>query len=187
MRKVTWTAASLAALMGSAGAMAQQPTGPYIGVLAGSTDADIDELDYSTDKFTWGAFGGYQFTPYIGAELGYLRPNKVTEDLGGSPPVTLSVRGSAITGSIIGTYPLGDVWSFHGRLGGARAKLKASATDGSISESASDSSTELIYGGGIGAMFEGARVRLEYQRIDGDDIKAGLVSIGVVWFLSTSK
>ncbi|MGC4027756.1 MAG: porin family protein [Steroidobacteraceae bacterium] len=187
MRKASLVPVVLVAAMGSAGALAQQPTGPYIGVLGGKAEFKVSELNYKTDKFSWGLFGGYQFTPYIGAEVAYLQANKVKENLGGSPPITLGVKTSAYTGSVVGTYPLGDTWSLHGRLGGARTKLKASVTDGTASEFASDSSTELIYGAGIGAMLDGARIRLEYQHINGDGIKVGLVSLGIVWFLPTGR
>lgn len=47
----------------------------------------------------------------------------------------------------------------------------------------SDRTTEVLYGGGLGVIVEGARVRLDYQRAEFDYGKVGVVSLGIVWFL----
>lgn len=173
--------AAVSALILTGAAYAAQPAGPYIGALAGQTDFDVDSLDYSTDSFTWGAFAGWQFGQNIGVEAGYYRPKTVSEPLGGG---TLEVSTEMLAASLIGTLPLGDTWSLFGRAGMARAKLTArGVVSGSPVASASDSSTDPIFGGGIGAMFDGALLRLEYSYLSADDVDASIISLGIVWFL----
>jgi hypothetical protein len=173
-------------------ASAAQPVGPYIGALVGETKlydretVDDTELVLDEKQFTWGAFAGYQFTQYLGAEVGYNKPrrlNLIRSDDGDR----VSFSTSAWTASVVGTIPLGNVWSLHARAGAARLKATVGVRWDGASDSFSDSTTEAVYGGGVGAIFEGARVRLDYQRVNADGSRLSLLSLGIVWFLPTSR
>jgi hypothetical protein len=181
MKKTLTVSAAILALAAATSVQAAQPTGPYFGALIGETKIKEAEIDLSEKEITWGAFVGYQFLPYLGAELAYYKPQKmVFRDEGSDDGIWLGTNAWAA--SIIGTLPLGETFSFHARVGAARAKASATVRFNGVEGSDSVSSTDLIYGGGVGLMLEGARVRLEYQRLDAGGTKLGLLNLGIVWF-----
>lgn len=160
-------------------AQADQPLGPYAGGLFGSTEVEIGEIDYSADAITFGAFAGYQLTNHFAIEAGYLSPKTITETSGGDQ-LRIKVRSGTL--SAIASIPATDVVSFHVRAGAARSKLKVAARVDGETESASDSATDLLFGGGIGFTLRQARARLEITRIDNDDIKGTVFSGSVAWY-----
>lgn len=95
IKKSKWIIGAMAALV-STYATAQQPVGPYIGLLAGEADISRDITDdytHSVDKFTWGAFAGWQFNQNFGFEVGHLRPGKITESItDGIDTINVSAR-----------------------------------------------------------------------------------------------
>lgn len=132
MKKLFLAAAVSTALMATP-ALAQG----YLGV-------GIGEANTNTNENSWKLFGGYQFTPMWGVELGYT-------DLG-------SYRGSDIESwylAATGTLPLSDRWSLIGKLGGASNRSKF--------QNASNHS-DLLAGVGVAyAINKNLDVRLEYE------------------------
>ncbi|MDR2216646.1 MAG: outer membrane beta-barrel protein, partial [Nevskiaceae bacterium] len=118
-RKAIFT--GIFATLAAGAALAEQPSsGPYLGLLAGQThasakinDEDFGSFRFSTNAFTWGALAGWQFNQNFGAELSYLKPNTLAH------VDSLKLKADAITGSIVGTLPIGDIWSVHARIGAA--------------------------------------------------------------------
>jgi hypothetical protein len=184
MRTIIW---SLALSTMSMGAYAQQPAGPYIGVLLGSSDLSIEvdeDYTYKTDKFTWGAMAGWQITPMFAVEAGYLKPNAILESVGDD---TVTGRLSAWTATAVLSWPVSERFAIHARAGGIVATEKYSAFVDGLNYSYSDDTADIIYGAGISTMWDGARVRLEYQRAEFDYGKVGLISLGINWFLRPER
>jgi OOP family OmpA-OmpF porin len=126
-------AGALSAAFVAAPALAQT----YIGGGIGKSDTD-------TQENSWKVYGGYQFTPTWGLELGYT-------DLGnyrGAEVESWSLAGTA-------TLPLNQNWSLLGKLGFARNNAET--------PSASQKSSTLA-GVGVGyALNQNLGLRLEYE------------------------
>lgn len=213
-----WIWGALASVVTSA-AMAVQPVGPYFGVLAGTTEFSIDvpaddsedagRLGWNGDRLTWGGFAGWQFIPYLGVEVGIQGTRKFAESFTDEDGIkySTSYKLSNVNASAIGTLPLGDTWSLYGRIGVARTQLRyrdvesVPAMGGELTyiETEKGHETNLVYGVGIAAAFENARLRLEYTRFKYDRVdlaeeleldapfdvklKAKVLSLGVAWYL----
>ncbi len=109
----------------------------YLGAGVGAADTDSSET-------SWKLYGGYQFNPTWGIELGY-------NDLGryrGSDIETWSVAGT-------GTVALNDRWSLLGKLGAAANRPQLSGLN---------SHTGVLVGLGVGySMTKNVGLRLEYE------------------------
>ena len=132
MKKLLMAAAFSAALM--AGPASAQM---YLG-------AGVGEARTDTTKTSLKLYGGYQYNPTWGVELGYT-------DLGryqGSNVESWSVAGT-------GTVPLGQRWSLLGKLGAATNRPRfANASN----------HTDLLVGVGVGySMTKNVGLRVEYE------------------------
>jgi OOP family OmpA-OmpF porin len=178
-------------------AMAADP-GFYAGVGIGQFNVEIDSVDlgdgstslgFDDDDTGFKIFGGYQFLPWLGAELGYVDGGTASEsysdpDLGGAK---LDVDVSAFTAAAVGTLPIGDMFELYGKLGMAfwQGDLTASITGAlcdelqasgeSCSDSVDDDGEDFYYGLGAGFNIgESFNVRIEYEvfEIDPQDVDA---------------
>ncbi len=178
-------------------AMAADP-GFYAGVGIGQFNVEIDSVDlgdgstslgFDDDDTGFKIFGGYQFLPWLGAELGYVDGGTASEsysdpDLGGAK---LDVDVSAFTVAAVGTLPIGDMFELYGKLGMAfwQGDLTASITGAlcdelqangeSCSDSVDDDGEDFYYGLGAGFNIgESFNVRIEYEvfEIDPQDVDA---------------
>ncbi len=181
---MTRTLATLLALAVSATVFAQTEyppreapatLGPYAGVLLGRSEAKTGCIgvvsggarDCDNTDFAYGAFGGYQFHRYFGAELGYTNLGQVTANANpGSFFASHSVDATAFDLAAVGVLPLGEVLplerslSFFVRLGAYYAML---TTD--VAGVGDHSNAGAVYGGGL--QFEATRsvgVRVLWQR-----------------------
>ena len=139
------TAATAVALGAALPAMAQTTAydvpHPYAGGGIGMNDES---------ETAWRLFGGYRFHRNIAVEAGYM-------DLG-----DVSIGGQPADGKVwelvgLGIFPLNDMFSLYGKLGGYRGEAKGSG----ITERHND----LTYG--LGGQMDFSRnlgVRLEWQR-----------------------
>lgn len=109
----------------------------YLGAGIGASKTDSHET-------SWKLYGGYQFSPALGLELGY-------NNLG-------SYRGADIKSWTLagtGTVPLGTSWSLIGKLGAAWNRPEFAG---------SSNNTELLVGVGVGySVNKNLGVRLEYE------------------------
>lgn len=169
---------AVAAAMASSAVAAD---GAYVGGLLGQTKFTASDVDGSESRFTWGAFAGYRFNSYIAAELGYYKPSTWTETEGVE---TLTLSNNTLAASLLIGAPITGALSAYARLGAARTKLKVHYDDGVDAVSVSDSSTELLYGGGLAFSFGKAGVRAEYTKVDSDFIDGDLISLGFTWSFS---
>lgn len=117
-------------------------TGPafadmYIGGGVGESKTDHSQS-------SWHLYGGLQFNPTWGLELGYT-------DLGRDR--TAGIKSWSLAGT--GTMPLSDTWSLLGKLGVASNRSRLST---------SGDHTDMLVGVGIGYAFnKNLGVRLEYE------------------------
>ena len=167
------------------------PAGFYVGAGLGIGQASYDNTDFdvasmlndeavasgvpplftgslSKDKTAFGYkfFGGYRFSPYIGAEGGWAYIGKFSLngsfDYAGVPVASASgdYEGSSWYLAAVGRYPFGSGFSVQGKLGAAftRAKLSGSLSspnlplvDASFSEK--ETKTNFYWGLGFGYDF----------------------------------
>ena len=167
------TASIVAAAFASGAAFAQ--VGPYVGGSIGMSNYGLDDACVgSCDKTDIGGkiFGGYMFTPYIGAELMYGAFGKAkvnfTDDFNGIPvDVKGEFKSSGWAAFLVGQYPIENFRLF-GKIGFARLdnELTITAVSGQQAGAAddSDSSTEFAWGLGGTYMFnKNLGVRAEYE------------------------
>jgi OmpA-OmpF porin, OOP family len=152
-----WLVAMLgsAAMLVSAGALAQQATVPgfYIGAEVGQGDVG------SVEDTAFKLIGGYQFHRNIAAEIGY----GMLVDKGGLEVTSLEAVA-------VGIFPVMDRLSVIGKLGFANVDFKPGGD-----------STDLTYG--VGVQYDFTRnlgARAQWQRYD-SDAEVDLLSVGIVY------
>jgi len=132
MKKILMAAAVAAALVAG-----QASAQMYLGAGAGSSKTDNRED-------SWKLYGGYQFNPTWGAELGY-------NDLGqyrGADVESWTLAGT-------GTMPLNERWSLLGKLGVAMNRPQSAGLS---------DRTDLLMGLGVGyTLSRNVGLRLEYE------------------------
>jgi opacity protein-like surface antigen len=163
----------------------QAPSKFYAGASLGQSkfkgacdsDSGIALSNCKDSDTAWKIFGGYQFTPYLGLEVGYNDFGRISSDasvvVGGSTFAgNAKIEATAFELTGIGSLPLGHQFSLYGKLGVYYAETKSSADIrqttapfASASASASDNNTNLTFG--FGARYDIMRniaVRAEWQR-----------------------
>lgn len=175
----------LALGFGAAPAIAAD-TGFYAGAGIGIFNTEISESDiglkFDEDDTGFKVFGGYQFLPWLGAELAYIDGGE--SSVSTSDPAfgsaKLEVDVSAITAAAVGTLPIGEMFELYGKLGIAMwdGKLTASASGliceelelgETCAESVSDDGTDFFWGIGAGINIgEQFNVRVEYEVLEID-------------------
>lgn len=109
----------------------------YVGAGAGEAKTDGNET-------SWKVYGGYQFTPYIGLEVGY-------NDLGRNQGADVETWTLALTG----TMPMNESWSLLGEVGASQNRSHFLDAN---------SHTDLLLGLGVGYNFnKNTSVRLLYE------------------------
>jgi OOP family OmpA-OmpF porin len=175
--KRLFTAALLASALGfAAPAMAQDINlqGAYVGGSIGSSNYSTDECVGDCDKTDIGGkiFGGYMFTPNIGAEVMYVSLGKAKvnfpDSLNGVPVVVSGeFKSSGFGAFLVGQYPV-DNFRLFGKIGFAYLDNELSVTGSSgatvVTGDQSESSTEFAWGLGATYMFtKNFGVRAEYE------------------------
>jgi OOP family OmpA-OmpF porin len=178
------TASLIAAAFASGAAFAQSPgVGPYVGASIGMSDYDwssgcVGECDKTDIGFK--VYGGYMFTPYIGAEVGYGAFGKAKVSV---PGANGEFKSSGFSAFLTAQYPV-DNWAIFGKVGFGWLDNEFEVTTGSRAANNSDSSTKLAWGLGATYMFnKNVGVRGEYEdygydfRGESDSITLWSVSI----------
>jgi hypothetical protein len=178
-------AAAVLLALGAGSAHAQSPDndeGLYLGAGWGSYNVQVDDIDDTDDAIqriddddnAWKAFVGWRLNPYFSFELAYVdfgEPGDQFEGEGTSGDYELSLSG--FQPAIYAGYPLGPVEIF-GKLGYYfyDVDLTVDLDDLTDDVFTSDTSEEAwSYGGGVGVtFFERLHAKLEYEKIDTDDI-----------------
>ena len=176
-------AATLLALSGTwTAAQAENDSGFYIGGGVGKFNVKIDDIDdtdeaiesLDDDDTSWKLFGGYRLNPYLSAEIAYIdfgAPSDSFDANGSSGDYKVELSGFAPY--IIGTLPLGPVELF-AKAGYYFYDVDVTADFDDLGGdvfSSSDSGEDFLYGFGVGAtFFDHLHARLEYEKIDADDV-----------------
>jgi OOP family OmpA-OmpF porin len=163
------TATIVAAAFASGAAFAQSPgVGPYAGGSIGMSDYDWSEGcigDCDKTDIGFKVFGGYMFTPYIGAEIAYgaFGKAKIGVPVAGTS-VNAELKSSGFSGFVTAQYPV-DNWAVFGKLGFAYLDNEVNVSvPGFGAGNDSDSSTEFAWGVGFTYMFnKNLGVRGEYE------------------------
>ena len=176
MKLITSAIFSMAALVSFAVQAQQAPPAQrgYVGGSLGYTDFRGPDIGgQSTDRHDTGfkVHGGWEFSPYFAAELGYAYLGKP-----GSGAGEIKVEGVFI--DAVGTFPVSPGFSVLGRIGAFNSKVKSERLGDS------DRSTDVKFG--VGVQYDinpQMNVRGEYERyrIDAFDVKTDhdMWSIGV--------
>jgi OOP family OmpA-OmpF porin len=141
-------------IFGAGGGQARAKTGCPEAFIPGFTCDDSGSA--------WRVFGGYQFNPYIGYEVGYADFRKVTEQ--SSAGVTATFDANAIDIVFVGTIPFSQQFSLFGKIGVFRWDLDVTVT-GTASGTNNAKGKNMTYG--FGAKYNFTRnfaLRLERQR-----------------------
>lgn len=164
----------LAASLASGAAFAQSPgVGPYVGASIGLSDYDwsggcVGECDKTDIGFK--LYGGYMFTPYLGAEIGYgaFGKAKVSVPVAGTA-VNAELKSSGFSAFLTAQYPV-DNWAIFGKIGMGWLDNEITVTvPGFGAASDSDNSTKLAWGLGATYMFnKNLGMRGEYENYDYD-------------------
>jgi opacity protein-like surface antigen len=192
-------ALGLGMAMASVTAAADEIRGFYFGVDGGIGSADINKSDLDRSlqagfddaeldvvvgnsnlddrDFSYGAFIGYRFLPYLAAEVSYLGLGtaKYDADVTGPDlvaPVALTGKfmsdGPAL--SVLGIWPIGHSWDLYARggiyFGSTTFDVRASTTDISSRDSSARNTQEFLWGIGAGYHVDTHwAVRLDFQEI----------------------
>ena len=172
----------IAALATSA-VYADQEKGFAFGIGAASNRYDLNPSQAAglsgSDRATgWEVFGSYRFNRYAAVEATYLDGGAVDIDY---LTARIHLDGKAYGGSVVGSLPIGDSFAVFGRAGYMKGDLKLRATGPGGTASATDSDEAPIVGAGFRTMFDGAQIRLEYDRIDFDAMDVDRVSLSIAW------
>jgi OOP family OmpA-OmpF porin len=149
-----------------------------IGSTAASITSDKEDASYKV-------FGGYQFTPYFGMELGYFNLGEFGFKSTTTGPGTLDGR-IKLTGmniDLVGAIPMNDQLSFIGRLGVHNARAQDSFTStGTVAFSPSREVRETNYKAGFGFAYKfspSMSLRGELERYRVNDAVGGKGDINV--------
>jgi hypothetical protein len=170
-------------------AFAAQPTGLYIGPEVATTRLDFDDSSYSKTHTTWGGLVAWQFNQFVSAEFGMYGGKRLSESttINGAV-VDLDLKYSTSMMTVIGQYPINDRYSAFARVGVATAKQDSIGTIGSTSWTYNNvKESRVIYGVGVGATIERARIRLECRRTKIAFADSGAIALSLAWFISNSR
>jgi OOP family OmpA-OmpF porin len=173
------------ALLAAACAMPAFAGETYVGASVGRSEQKlgVEGFSLSENATAFKVFGGYQFTPAVGAEIGYAHFGKVSISDSGA---TASAEPSAFYAAVTGTLPLTSQISAFGKLGVARDHTKVGLSYEGQSDSESMNETSAVFGLGVNyAVSPKVAVFAEYENFgkvakgDGDSLKVDHVSVGL--------
>lgn len=175
MKKSLLGLALASALLAAGAAHADNAQGPYVGGGIGFTHhtvKDSGKLDYDTNNFSYGIYGGYRFNEHVAVEVGYTRLGdlKVATRAG-----DFTAKNSQTSLSVLGYTPAYYGFQGFGRLGVAKTELSAFGHDFSQSG--------VVVGIGVEkALTPSLGLRIETQYTDKagiDDLRAVSVNTGL--------
>lgn len=131
---------------------------------AGTTIGGCDNKDQG-----WKVYGGYQFTPHWGAEVGYLDFGKQrwAVAVGGALPAIAEAEATAWQLAGTGTLPIIPGLGIFGKLGLYRSDIDVRANGTGVSASANGRSTDYMWG--VGGQWNWGRnlsMRIEWERFN---------------------
>ena len=148
---------------------------PYIGgSVGGSKWSELDDLckgdaeisDCPTNSFAAKVFGGLDFNPYFGAELGFAYLGEVsfagTDDAG---DFEADLDATSLYGALMGKVPISDSGSLFAKLGIHRWSIEFSGQDQEGAADGDYNGTDVLLGVGYRHVLEnGLGIRIEWER-----------------------
>ena len=149
----------------------------YAGAGVMESDLGFEVLDHSATG--WQVFGGYRFTRYMAAEVGYLDTGDAEETIEGTE-VTLNATGTHA--SVIAQWPIGETFALHARAGMIDWDAELTLSDEFGTDTASATGQDLFWGAGATFNFaERFGLRLEYAVPEIEDLDVSSISLSVLY------
>ena len=176
----------LAALLVTSSCALAGPGG-YVGVNAGSTQHNINFDGESGSDTSTGVkvYAGFQVTPAIGVEAGYVRFGEIDES---DSEFSLSYKPNAFYAAVTGTMAISPGFDLIGKVGVARSDSKIAVSYLDMRASLKDDVVSALFGIGVQykfsetmsvvAEYENYGKIAKYEEVDLTD-KAALVSVGL--------
>ena len=155
--------------------------GVGVGRLSASAVIIPDVINFDRDTTTYRGFLGYRFNRYFSIEGSYTDVQEVTQHYG--DVLSISLDASGWQAAVVGTYWFGEHFNIFGRAGNNWYDVEATVSDGFQSASVSGSEDAFGWGAGIGAVWDRALFRLEYEDVDFDDTDTSQLSLSIAWRL----
>ena len=178
--KKTLVGIALLAACGAAQADEAQ-TGFYFGAGAGQLNVEYAPLAFDSHSTAWKFTGGWAFNENFALEASFVDGGTVKQHY--TDEISIAVKPNVLQASAVGTYWFNEYVNLYGRVGAAHWDSDGFVTAGTTTLSASDSGTEAGFGAGLGAVWDNALFRLEYEKLDADGTDTELVSLSIAWRL----
>lgn len=147
--------------------------GFYIGGSVGGSSFDITgydealgDIDFSDSDTAYKLFAGYRFMGFLAVEAGYVDLGEPGESFADDVRVDIAVEGW--DAFAVGLLPIGPVDIF-AKLGGVSWNADIRAVLDDVTDSDSDSGTDLAYGLGLALRLGSLGIRVEGERFDIDN------------------
>jgi hypothetical protein len=151
---IAHTIMATAALAATGAAQAQAAPSAYVGLGIGSTHLNSDcsgTTSCSNSGTGFKFFGGYKFATGLAGEVVYLGMGKAKASVPNGPSVLSGeIKTSALGGGLALSSNLSTSWQGVARLGVARVKTDVSVSQGTLSASDGNTSTQAYFGLGVG-------------------------------------
>jgi OOP family OmpA-OmpF porin len=160
-------------------------TGAYVSASVGAAEQklSVEGMSFTDDDTGMQIAAGYRITPHFGVELGYTTFGTGSIGVDGT---SASSKPRAVYGAAVGSFNITPQFAITGKLGVARDRTKLSVRFDGETESMTESESSLVVGVGASYAFTpNVALIAEYQnfgkivKIEGDTIKASIVSVGV--------
>jgi len=188
-------AALLVLLAASPAAWSQDSRGGYVGASIGQAyykhtcDGAPAGITCNNDDTAFRVFGGYQFKPSFGMELGFHVLGNIAAQGGGPAAVKQTADIRAVDFLYVGSWPMSNRLALITKLGFYFGKLQVDANPAGISRGwESRSTNDITYGLGVGyELTDHADFRLEWQHFghfgtgSAPDLDIHLISLGAVY------
>jgi len=159
--------------------------GVIFGIGAGRLTASAvvipDVINFDRDLTAYKGFLGYRFNKYFAIEGAYIDAQEATQHYG--DVLSISLSGSGWQAAAVGTYWFGDHFNVFGRAGNNWYDSEVRVSNGIESITSRDHVDAFGWGAGIGAVWDRALFRVEYEKVDFDDVDTDQLSLSIAWRL----
>jgi len=170
-------------------------SGWLIGLGVGQHQLEVEDdigTFFDESGTTWRLITGYRLNKFLAAEVSYIDGGSPA--YGGNDPAALQrldIRVRGFQAAAIGSLPLNKYLSAYGRVGYTQSDVDVRQSNGANRSSSSESEGYFGWGVGGSVLFEGALLRLEYERssveydafVGSPDATSEMITLSVVWTL----
>jgi hypothetical protein len=177
----------IAVLCALSGQVHAEDQGFYFGLGAGQISVEIPDFfpgvlpPFDESANAWKGFMGWNFNKNFALEAAFIDGDSVDQNYGNN--IRATVDGEVLQLSAIGTYWFNDILEIHGRASADKYDSRTELTDGVLLFASNDKGTELGLGAGIGAVWDRALLRVDYEQADLEDSETRLVTLSIAWRL----